>query len=283
MLAWNHTPGGGWMGLNWVIPGLGGCSHDVLGCIPQQEVWTRYYLKLSPNFEGRGYSVINGSPDDGGGKFPGLADATNGSSFSSIGEQCGNGGEGPTNGTECWSLRTTFQPCGVLQNGIHDACIEGGNPNAHTRFGFYPYMYTPGLVEGTRYSVAYMDNDGRGGMDGPCSSTYGFGGGINYSSGPCGIGAPGLVNDRWYLIELHVKMNTPGTGDGVIESWIDGVLRYQKTNVNFRNIGHNNLGVRTFWLDIYTGGTGVGMKEDMWAYFDQMVIATGARVGALNV
>jgi hypothetical protein len=283
MQGWRTAQGGGYFGTSWIIPGQGGCSHDVVGCIPQQEVYLRYYIKLSPNFDPHGYSVNDwktgtggGVFDGGGGKFPGLADAT-------TNPQCGNGGEGPTNGTECWSLRMTYQGCEAVANGVHNVCIEDGNPNASTRFGLYPYLYNNGQVGGTRYSFAFLDDDGRSSMDGPCSHTFGFGGGKNgfYAAPPyCGSGVPGLLNDRWYLFEQHVKMNTPGVADGVIEAWIDGVQRYSKTNVIFRNVGHNNIGVRQFWLDIYEGGTGLAMKEDMAVYFDQMVIATGGRPGA---
>ena len=294
MLGWDHASGGGWIGLSWNIPGVNGCSHETLGCVPQQEVYMRYYLKLSPNFDPDGVSTNSyytgtggGVPGQGGGKFPGLADATNGSSYQTNGgRQCGNGGEGPTDGTECWSIRTTFQPCTVTANGQHNVCVEDGNLKASTRFGLYPYMYSPGMVEGTRYSGVFLDDDGRGSgteVFGNCTNPYSFAGGTYYGGLPsCGLGMPGLVNDHWYAVEMHVKMNTPGNTDGVIETWLDGVLRYRKTNVNFRNIGHNNIGVRQFWFDVYTGGTGTAMKEDMQVYFDQMVIATGARVGALS-
>lgn len=278
MNGW-QTRGGEWTSLNWIIPGLNGCSHSTLGCLPQQEIYVRYYLKLSPNFDPENYSA-SGSREGGGGKFPGLADAINGSSFAPRSQQCGNGGEAPVNGTECWSLRTIYQVCNVTHNGQHDVCAEGGIPGAKTRFGWYPYMYD-GSPTGMRYSAAYFDADGRAdSTGGPCTSTYKFGGGTFIGGAPyCGIGAPGLANNKWYLVELHVKMNSPGVANGVMEAWLDGELRYRKTNVNFRNVGHNNLGVRQFWFNVYAGGTGVAMREDMDVYFDQLVIATGARPG----
>lgn len=281
MLSYLTAAGGGWVGMNWIIPGQGGCSHSTLGCVPQQDVYARYYLKLSPNFDPEGYGVKTGERSGGGGKFPGLADATNGASGTpSI--QCGNGGEAPVNGTECWSARTTFQLCQVTYNGVYNGCAQAGNVNASTRFGFYPYMYD-GSPVGIRFTSAYWDDDGRGNADGPCDATYGFGGGKNYTNVPpfCGIGNMGLDNDRWYEVEIHTKMNDPGVANGILEGWLDGVLRYRKTNVNYRNPGHNNIGVRQFWLDIFTGGTGVGMKEDMYVLFDQMVVAT-QRIGSFQ-
>ncbi|MBM4261298.1 MAG: hypothetical protein FJ145_07640 [Deltaproteobacteria bacterium] len=277
MNSWRNG-GGAYMAQNWIIPGQGGCSHATLGCVPQQEIYMRYYMKLAPNFDPENYATSDGSPQGGGGKFPGLSDATNGYQ-NTPSEQCGNGGEGPTRGTECWSLRLTYQICGVGANGWRNPCAEGGNPNATTRFGWYPYLYWDGVNGGTRYSAIYWDGDGRGSMNGPCTSTYGFGGGPYGSTPACGYGVPGLVNDKWYLVEVHVKMNTPGQANGVMEAWLDGELRYQKTNVNFRNVGHNNLGVRAAWFNVLAGGSGVAMKEDTYVLFDQLVIATGARPG----
>lgn len=277
MNSWRNG-GGSYMAQNWIIPGVGGCSHATLGCVPQQEIYMRYYMKLASNFDPENYATSDGSPQGGGGKFPGLADATNGYQ-NTPSEQCGNGGEGPTRGTECWSLRLTYQTCSVTSNGQHNVCQESGNGHAITRFGWYPYVYWNGITGGTRYSAVYWDGDGRGGMDGPCTDTYGFGGGSYGATPACGSGSPGLVNDRWYLVEVHVKMNTPGQANGVMEAWLDGQLRYQKTNVNFRNVGHNNLGVRQAWFNVFAGGTGVAMKEDTYVLFDQLVIATGARPG----
>ncbi len=369
MTGWEKG-GGGYMSNVWSIPGLNGCSHDELGCLPQQEVYMRYYLKLSPNFDPAGYTVNDwrtgtggGKLEGGGGKFPGLADATNGSGLvpgnPGYGDntwdpnaQCGNGGDGPTYGTECWSLRTTYHECGVTDNGVFNHCAQDGNPNASSVFGLYPYIFNNGIknipkikfsevgpngnailaelinrgvleevsstevrvkkylehnkqrveeiakndfniiwfdilkksliIGGTRYSYVAFDDDGRSGMDGPCTDPFGFGGGKYKIMPSCGHGKPGLINDKWYLFEMHVKMNTPGVANGVIQAWIDGELRYEKTNVIFRMPGHNNLGVRQFWLNVYEGGVNVAMKEDMAMYMDQLVIATGARAGAIN-
>lgn len=283
MWKWNNPDTGGYLTLNWIIPGQGGCSHSILGCVPQQDVYLRYYLKLSSNFNPDGASVSTGSSSGAGGKFPGLADATNQRSADGA-QQCGNGGAAPINGTECWSLRTTFQPCFATYNGSHNVCAEGGNAGASTRFGWYPYLYRPSSP--IYYSAAYFDSDGRGNSTGsPCTDTYQFSGGPQtptYGGPPyCGSGVPGLINNRWYLVELHTKMNTPGVANGVMQAWIDGVLRYEKTNVNFRNVGHNNLGVRQAWFDIFIGGSNVGMQEDMSIYLDQMALATTARLGPI--
>jgi hypothetical protein len=89
----------------------------------------------------------------------------------------------------------------------------------------------------------------------------------------CGIGTGGILQgDRWYAVETYVKMNTPGVADGVLRGWIDGVLSYEKTNMIYRKVGHDNLHVRTVWLNVYKGGTH-GNCDDGYIYLDQMVVA----------
>lgn len=277
MRGWQNG-GGSHMAQNWIIPGIGGCSHDTLGCVPQQEIYFRFYMKLAPNFDPENYYVGNGEAQGGGGKFPGLSDALNGTSLNPAAIQCGNGGEGPETGTECWSLRTNFNVPWHTDNGPRNSCLESKVYNCTTRFGLYPYLYVPFQVEGSRYTSAFADDfysppitwsdnqiPPQVFQDGTCTNTYGF---------HCGLGKPGLVNDKWYMVEMRVKMNTPGTPDGIIQLWLDGTLRYSKTNTMFRLPGHNNVGIRAAWWDIFSGGLSVAMKEDTYALFDQMVVST---------
>jgi hypothetical protein len=76
-------------------------------------------------------------------------------------------------------------------------------------------------------------------------------------------------------------MNTPGRADGVIRGWVDGKLAYQKTNMIFRIPGHENLHVRTAWLDVYKGGV-YGNCNDSEIWLDQMVLATDSPIGPLK-
>jgi hypothetical protein len=98
--------------------------------------------------------------------------------------------------------------------------------------------------------------------------------------GSCGIGIGGqLENDRWYRVETYVKMNTPGQSDGVVRAWVDGVLSYQKTNMIFRIAGHDNLHVRTIWLNVFAGGS-TGLCQPASVYLDQLVAALDSPPGA---
>lgn len=255
MRSWKNGGTNGALAHHWAIPGN------------QENVYLRYYLKLSPNFDPAIYHS-DGEHYAYGGKWPGLADAT-------ATPQCGNGGEHP-NGKDCWSLRLDWNGCNATYNGSHNVCAENGNPKATTRIGWYPYL-PPNIY----YQNAFWDLDARGSMDGPCTDTLGFGGGANIpNQGPgCGSGVPGMLNNQWYRIEIHVKMNDVGRQNGIMEAWIDGTLRYRKTNVVFRYPGHDNLHVRTVWLNVYAGGVDSGMKEDMFLMLDQLVVANDAPVG----
>lgn len=45
-----------------------------------------------------------------------------------------------------------------------------------------------------------------------------------------------LENNRWYCVEQHVRLNTPGLPDGVLRGWVDGRLAFEKTDMRFRAV-----------------------------------------------
>ena len=73
-----------------------------------------------------------------------------------------------------------------------------------------------------------------------------------------------FVDNRWYCIETHEKMNTPGQPDGVSEAWVDGVKVVGRTDVLWRPIGINTQwkefsiirqeGVGNVWFDRFAAG-----------------------------
>jgi hypothetical protein len=226
-----------------------------------EELYLRYYLKLGPTFNV--YSGDEAGKVVGyGGKLPGLADVRTGGDPAG---QCGNGGD-TADGINCWSMRTNFTHC-------YRACST--KRSASMRFGSYLYFYQQELGEGsfTGHNGNWDNNPWGGfrGKGGTCQTVP--------NNTICGIGDGGnLLNGRWYRIEMRVKMNTPGQADGVIEGKVDGVLSYQKKNMIFRIPGHDNLHVRTIWLNVYKGGI-VGNLNDQQVYLDQMVVALNDWVG----
>ena len=53
--------------------------------------------------------------------------------------------------------------------------------------------------------------------------------------------------------DLH-SINIPSQEDGIIRGWVNGSLSYEKTNMIWRNPGHDNLHVRTMWLNVHKSG-----------------------------
>ena len=79
-----------------------------------------------------------------------------------------------------------------------------------------------------------------------------------------------LENNRWYCIEQHVRLNTPGENDGVLRAWVDGRLAFEKTDVRFRDV--KRLKIETIWLNIYHGGRWTA-ESDHHLYIDDVVIS----------
>lgn len=85
-----------------------------------------------------------------------------------------------------------------------------------------------------------------------------------------------LDNNRWYCVEQHVKMNTPGkdggpgTRDGMLRVWIDGRPAYEKTDLRFRDL--DTLKIEQVWMNVYHGGT-TPSPRDQHLYVDNVVVA----------
>ena len=79
-----------------------------------------------------------------------------------------------------------------------------------------------------------------------------------------------LEKDRWYSIEQHLVLNTPGVSDGILETWIDGRMAYRQTNWHWRDT--SALKIEQVWMNVYHGGTDVP-DQDISLYIDNIVIA----------
>lgn len=96
---------------------------------------------------------------------------------------------------------------------------------------------------------------------------------------------PVIQSGRWYWLEWHAKMNTPGQRDGIFELWIDDQLVMRHTNVPYApaslskpvwgDFKHHPLGAHCG----YAGYTNLGtLNEDMFLWIDLTVISTN-RIG----
>jgi len=87
---------------------------------------------------------------------------------------------------------------------------------------------------------------------------------------------PPLQYDRWYCIEMYCRLNSlgkeggPGKKDGILQSWIDGKLAYERTDIRFRDVA--KLKIESIWVNVYHGGTKIA-PEDLHLYLDNIVIA----------
>lgn len=87
-------------------------------------------------------------------------------------------------------------------------------------------------------------------------------------------GLADLKPGRWYCVEGHVRMNTPGVANGRLQGWIDGKDAFLKSDFLFRT--HANQGIDSFWTDIYVGGP---LTSPVDTYIDFDNVATSSQVG----
>jgi hypothetical protein len=83
-----------------------------------------------------------------------------------------------------------------------------------------------------------------------------------------------LRTNRWYCVEMYVKMNTidgkEGRKDGILRGWIDGRLAADKTDVRWRHV--DSLKIEEIWLNVYHGGT-APCPHEQHMYVDNVVVS----------
>ena len=91
---------------------------------------------------------------------------------------------------------------------------------------------------------------------------------------------------KWYCIEGHVKLNTPGENDGIFEFWINDTLQAGTYNLNWHGTWNNNpdnyMINAVFFENYWNDGSPVEQER----YFDNIVISTmriGCNCGTDNV
>ena len=136
----------------------------------------------------------------------------------------------PSNGSNGWSAR----------GGFHPTIPDNDNPLADTvPVGHYVYH----ADQGTQWGDNVLWQDGY----------LGF-----------------LEKNRWYSIEQHLVLNTPGVNDGILETWVDGRLAYRQSNWRWRDT--SDLKIEQIWMNVYHGGTAVP-DQDISLYIDNIVVA----------
>ena len=75
---------------------------------------------------------------------------------------------------------------------------------------------------------------------------------------------------QWYCVEAHMKLNTPGQSDGVLELRINGNLEAQRTGMNFLG-SYQTYGINAVFLENYWNA---GSPQAQERYFDDFVVST---------
>lgn len=79
---------------------------------------------------------------------------------------------------------------------------------------------------------------------------------------------------KWYCVEAHAKLNTPGQNDGIFEFWINDTLQNGTYNLNWHgdwNDDPSHFGINAIFIENYWNE---GSPIDQERYMDNFVIST---------
>ena len=122
-------------------------------------------------------------------------------------------------------------------------------------------------TEGTSYQYVYWPGKAE-----RCGDNYIY----EVDSEPF-IFEPGI----WYRIEHHLKMNTPGLADGLLEASVDGEVVLYVDDFLFRGSGHS-YGIDGLYFSTFFGGSSSAWAPtgDEEIEFDEFLVCTEAPDGA---
>ncbi len=84
---------------------------------------------------------------------------------------------------------------------------------------------------------------------------------------------PGVLDQqRWYCIQGHIRLNEPGASDGLLEGRLDGVPALRRERLAFRRDGEGSVSIRSFFLNVYFGGSSVRNDRELRLRIDQLVV-----------
>jgi hypothetical protein len=83
--------------------------------------------------------------------------------------------------------------------------------------------------------------------------------------------------NEWHWYEEHIRVNTPGIADGIMQVWIDGVLYIDYSNVPIRDVG-DTAGFGSIQHTGEWGGGGGTITQTGYWWIDHTVIST-TRIG----
>ncbi len=96
------------------------------------------------------------------------------------------------------------------------------------------------------------------------------------TSGWIVLPSPNWRDGNWHCHELRMKLNDSGQSNGILQYWMDGVLRYSNTSLDWKARDVNNCGFHRF-------GVGIGNTTESNAFemtdwtgigFDDVAVST---------
>lgn len=92
-------------------------------------------------------------------------------------------------------------------------------------------------------------------------------------------GQVSLRKGRWEYIEIYYKLNTPGSANGIMKGWVNGVQRGQKNNVEFRGAAEDQVKLNQLFFSTFFGGNQTyAPLSNQYAWFDDFRVST-SRIG----
>lgn len=94
-------------------------------------------------------------------------------------------------------------------------------------------------------------------------------------TGTCGtdlVFFTGAQPNRWYTLRQRIKLNTPGQRNGVLEMYVDGVLRLRRSDMFYRAAGKSAVRINDVLFHTYRGGSDTDARffspNNDWVQFD---------------
>jgi hypothetical protein len=87
-------------------------------------------------------------------------------------------------------------------------------------------------------------------------------------------GQVSLRKGKWEYIEIYNKLNTPGSSNGIMRAWVNGVLKGEITNVTFRGPSESNVQINQLFFSTFFGGDATyAPNNDLYAWFDDFRVS----------
>lgn len=127
--------------------------------------------------------------------------------------------------------------------------------------------------------ILYLYSDGERESHGELGTLYGdtvfqvYGTNYDLIAYNTGNGRP--IKGVWYKYNIHtIRNSSPGSHDGILQVWINDVLKINRRNIMYFGPGTTLTGWKDFDLSDSYGGEGGANPSTSYTYFDDFIIST---------